>query len=169
MTKTSKEYMAWTRHHWTLTFFYCLLIALFVTVCIYTYAGQQQNLSTRNFGNVVVNGLDTTVTELITDTTSGSTLTLKGDKQRTFFFESDPDVSDLTLTLPSRDDIINLMPVKTNGAFVDFGNIINQRTGDIIVTVPTGITNIGSGATINTGDNFNLGFMYQDGNLLWTP
>ena len=160
--------MAWTRHHWTLTFFYCLLIALFVTVCIYVYAGQQQTLSTRNFGNVSVQGLYSDYTELVTDTTSGTTLVFKKNKQRTFYYDSSSSVT--TLTLPSKSDILALFPKQANGVTVNFGKIINTSGNNIAITVPTGITDVSqSGSTLSSPDIFILNFVYQDGDLLWNP
>ncbi len=169
MDKVERGYMTWTRHHWTLTFFYCLLIALFVTVCIYTYAGQQQHLPARNFGNVTVHGIDTEVNDFVLNTTV-TTFDFSGSKQKFYFFDTDS--GSVTITLPSKDDIVNLFPVKKNGAYVSFGSISKIGAGTITVTIPDGITDLGgdSGSkSLSDTDNVALDFVYQDGDLLWNP
>ena len=117
-----------------------------MTVCIYVYAGQQQNLPARNFRNVNTGGLTTDVTKFVTDTVDGATLSLDKNDRQTFFFENST-VS--TLSLPSKNDILAVFPVKQNGALSSFGGIYNhQAATDIVVTPPTGVSLVNGAATL---------------------
>ncbi len=180
MTKTVAEHMTWTRHHWTLTFFYCLLIALFVTVCIYTYAGEQQNLGTRKFSSIDVRGTQQGRVETV-NVDDDTTIDL--NPNRTARYTVTDGVT--MVTLPTAGVLAQHFNGKV-GRTINFGYLYNENAtvatmahassgGIRYDAISTPNTTFGTESTTMTQHEvYNLKFTYHltpagDPELIWNP
>ena len=170
---TWKSYVS---HPWTLLFFYCLLIATFVTVAIYVYAGEQEYLETRKFGDIVtrnrtLNGILKENRDIVT-LSNGDTLEVSNTKSK--IFKINPTAAGWEVTLPSKDTILNGLAQRQDGSAVDFGTIFNiSATESVNVVMPNGSTTVPGGDTDNytlgTGESASLLFFYDSGEVDWYP
>ncbi len=122
---------------WMTLFMYCLLIATFVTVAIYVYAGEQQDLEKRKFGNVHVQKnlqVDGTNRQNLTWTKldSPATVTLDLDPNKTTFYEIGGSSSVTTVNLPAAGDLAKKFPKKVDGETINFGAVYTQLADGVV-------------------------------------
>jgi hypothetical protein len=168
-------------HHYMLLFFYLLLVATFITVAVYVYGGEQQELGTRNFGNVdirkniTIGGTTRRDYDLV-GITKNQTLSLDPNQPKLFGIGGSSDVTEIAL--PSAKNVVDMFPNPQNGDTFHFGSIYSQKAG-VTLDIPAKAngsgysaidTNLVGTITLAHGPParvYNLSFTYEKGDLIW--
>ena len=137
-------------NQWVLLFFYLLIVATFVTVAIYVYAGEQQNLETRKFndvdlqGDLVVDGdmfIDGFIyhssplvkSNITTVNLTGSTINLQDyliDTSTHYLFVVNSS-SATTMTMPDTSFILDILTERGTNSYFDWGVVVNIGSGTL--------------------------------------
>lgn len=112
-----------------------LVIAMFVTVALYVYAGKQQNLPTRELGTVNVRkglGVDGIMfnSSSVTVLGNGDTMLLS---DTTNIYNADTSTSNITVFLPTIDQLESLKQFKTGRGFSVY--LVNDNDNTVTLSI----------------------------------